>query len=142
MKQIKNVLEQNTFVPGFVYSATAGGYSTVFTIEGAVYTGLGERGVRGIGIKDTVVVSQSGIAVSSVVGQITDLVKIEPEGPPPGVYLALTGGASTLFHDGTRWYRGTGHDVAVKGVDIRDTVTVTASRCFSGKLGDLRLQAL
>ena len=59
-------------LPRGSYSGLASGYQTTFEIDGVVYRGYFERGIRGINIPDIV---DNGVVFSSKLGSCTEYVK-------------------------------------------------------------------
>ena len=96
-----------------VYPAIASGCETVTTIEGVSYKCLAHNGIRGVNIEDQIVLLADGTVRSDVLGVIYH-VEVITKDPNHGVFPALAGAGVTMFHDGTRWFRGTscnGHAV-------------------------------
>lgn len=62
-------------LPKGSYLGLASGYQTTFEIEGVMYRGYFEKGIRGINIPDIVTVLDNGVVFSSKLGSCTEYVK-------------------------------------------------------------------
>lgn len=62
-------------LPKGSYLGLASGYQTTFEVDGVVYRGYFERGIRGINIPDIVTVLDNGVVFSSKLGSCTEYVK-------------------------------------------------------------------
>lgn len=134
-----NLFSQSKFTR--LFTGLAGGCVTVFTVDDVQYRATGENGVRGLNVADVIIVRPDGSAHSDMVGEITSIVEVPLRAlPREGTYHALAGGSSVVFHDGVLWFRASSEQMAVKGIDIPGTVTVTAEAVFSTTLGHIELR--
>lgn len=62
-------------LPRGSYSGLAAGYQTTFEIEGVMYRGYFEKGIRGINIPDIVTILDNEVVFSSKLGSCTEYVK-------------------------------------------------------------------
>ena len=62
-------------LPRGSYPGLASGYQTTFEVDGIMYIGYFEKGIRGINIPDIVTVLDNGVVFSSKLGSCTEYVK-------------------------------------------------------------------
>ena len=62
-------------LPKGSYPGIASGYQTTFEVDGVIYRGYFERGIRGINIPDIVTVLDNGVVFSSKLGSYIEYVK-------------------------------------------------------------------
>ena len=62
-------------LPRGSYSGLATGHQTTFEVDGIMYIGYFEKGIKGINIPDIVTVLNNGVVFSSKLGSCTEYVK-------------------------------------------------------------------
>ena len=62
-------------LPRGSHSGLASGYQTTFEVDGIMYIGYFEKGIKGINIPDIVTVLDNGVVFSSKLGSCTEYVK-------------------------------------------------------------------